>query len=136
MTGPEKAAARLFRDQQRRALAAANDSTPPDITVSVFVRQYRHDCPVRGPSVALELREHYVFSPAYHVCDCGDICCQAGGSLRECDTCGPVPLVPEKQFGFIFTEGRCGACGTTARSKTGRLVDAAARPPAPHSIVS
>ena len=105
MTGDDLLSALQFRGIQRRALAAANESTPPDITVSVFVRQYRHDCPVRGPSVALELREHYAYSPG-------------------------------KRYGFIWTEGRCGACNMTARSGTGRLVDAASRPPAPHSIVT
>lgn len=95
-----------FRGIQRRALAVVNESTPPDITVSVFVRQYRHNCPAQGGrSVALELREHYAFSPG-------------------------------KRFGFIWTEGRCTPCGMTARSGTGRLVDASVRPPAQHSIVT
>lgn len=123
MTEPEMLVALQFRREQRRALAAANESIPPDITVSVFVRQYRHDCPVRGPSVALELREHYVFSPVAFLP-------RPPGDPRAAE------IVPEKRFGFIWTEGRCGACNMTARSGTGRLVDAVVRPPSQHAIVT
>ena len=135
----ELAAARAFRAAQRAILDGKNASDPPDITASVHVRNVRHDCAAKGgKSVSLELREHYVFSWAYHVCDCGEICCQAGGSLKECDICGPVPLVPAKRFGFIFTEGRCSGagCGMTARSGDSRLVDPAVRPPSPRAVIA
>jgi hypothetical protein len=129
----ERKAARAFRAVQRAVL----EQKTADIIVSVHVRHVRHDCPAKGgKSVSLELREHYVFSPDYHVCDCGEICCRAGGSLLECWNCGPVPLVPAKRFGWIFTEGRCSACGMTARSGAGRLADPAERPPAERAVLS
>jgi hypothetical protein len=136
LTPAELAAARAFRGMQRRALDGGRGG-PPDITADVHVRYIRHDCAKQGgKSVSLELREHYVFSPDYHACDCGEVCCPASAHLVECDTCGPVPIVPAKRFGWIFTEGRCSACGMTARSKTGRLVDPAERPPSEHAIVA
>ena len=135
LTPAELAAARAFRAAQRAILDEKNASDPPGITVSVHVRNVRHDCEAKGgKSVSLELREHYVYSWAYHVCDCGEVCCQAGGSLKECDNCGPVPLVSARRFGFIFTEGRCG-CGMTARSGDSRLVDPCVRPPAARAVI-
>jgi len=132
LTPAELAAARLFRGQQRAALAKLD---PPDITVSVFVRQYRHNCSAQnGKSVALELREHYVRSPLYRVCYCS-VVAEQGPDFphRDCD--GSVIAAEAGRFAFIWTEGRCNACGTTARSSRGRLVDSAERPPADHAIV-
>lgn len=133
MTPAELAAARAFRTVRREQLA----SLAADITVSVYIRNDRHDCAAKGgKSVFLELREHYAYSPAYHACDCGEVCCPATAHLVECGNCGPAPILPEKRFGWIWTQGRCPACGLTARSSAGRLVDPEVRPPAEHAIIT
>ena len=149
MIPAELSAARAFRAAQRAILEQKNASDPPGITVSVHVRNVRHDCPVKGgKSVSLELREHYVFSPAYISFTDGQIRQTITGltwiSLRKCwmtwTEAGMRQLsivlvtIPAKRFGFIFTEGRCG-CGMTARSGDSRLVDPAVRPPSARSVV-
>jgi hypothetical protein len=122
-------AARSFREAQRELLAAKD---PADITVSVFVRQVRHACAkLDGRSVNLELREHYVLSPQYAIYGSAD----EGWSVHPVspeamDVAADHVLLRAGQFGFIFTEGRCTACGMTARSGDSRLVDPRIRPPA------
>jgi hypothetical protein len=137
LTLAERSAAQVFRYTQRLWLAKL---PPADITVSVFVRNYRHECAARdGKSIYLTLREHYAWSPAYHACGCGEVCCPAlqhESRLTECDNCGPVPVMAAKRFGWIWLQGQCSACGVTARSKTGRLVDPAVRPPSGHAVIS
>ena len=136
MTPCDIAVAREFRRVRRAELARLHEAGP-DLTVSVLVRYERHDCAAKGGrSVFLELREHYAYSPAYHYCDCGQVCRPAAAHLVECDRCGPVPLTDGKRFGWIWTQGRCPSCGLTALSRTGRLVDPAERPPAEHAIIS
>lgn len=149
MTPAETAAAREFRAAQRSVLAAKH-AMPPDLTTSVYAKFIRHECAARGgASVALELREHYRYSPAYLVGKQGDVIQFDGGDpgwsqevvdLQE--EMGPRHLsvveavVPARRFGWIWTQGRCAACGMTALSKTGRLVDPQVRPPSEHAIVS
>lgn len=81
---------------------------------------FRHPCSKsriakhtgRATSAAIPLAERYV-------------------TLRE------VLIVPDEdldvewldQFALIFREGTCGRCGQTARSKVGRIVATAERPP-------
>ena len=131
LTEADLRAARAFRRFQRAALAA---SVPPGMTVSVFARQVRHPCAkLGGRSVNLEMHEHYVLSPQYLVWKTGaavpeDWPEQADGPL-EAD-------IPAGRFGFIFTQGRCSACGMTARSGDSRLVDPRIRPPSPHAVVT
>ncbi len=85
------------------------------------IREYRHDCPARGGvSWPLRLKEHVRESPDYHACDCGAVCTPAAAHLVECDTCGPVPIVPAGRFTFTWVDGQCG-CGLVVRSRTGRL---------------
>lgn len=105
MTKAEKAAAKAFRDTQRAVLEEKNASDKPQIVVSVLVRHYRHECAARG----------------------GKSC---GLELRE-----HYAFSPDRRFGFVFTEGRCPACGVTARSGAGRLVDPDIRPPADRAVV-
>lgn len=140
MTVAELHAARAFREGQRFTLSVKNDNEPPDVTVSVYAGNIRHDCAARGgASVFLEMREHYVPSPCFLACDCGEVCCQAPAHqsrVVECDNCGPVPLVPAGLFAFIWTRGRCAACGLTARSGSGRLVDTRLRPPARRAVLA
>jgi len=101
----EKQAGRAFLAEQQAKLVASFDTDPPTYKVLPWHRIYRHECPARSNvSTALELQERYVLSPAY----------------------GEVPAA---RFGFIYKEGRCRGCKGTARSKTGRLVDAYQRPP-------
>lgn len=113
LTPAELAAARGFRAAQRAVLAHRE---PADITVSVFIGNDRHDCPAQGgKSVFLKLREHYVFSPLLVL---------------------PDAVIPARRFGWIWTEGTCRACGMTARSSSGRLVDPEIRPPSEHALVA
>lgn len=127
MTEAERKAASLFRAAQREALARRHQEAPADVTVSVYVRQYRHDCAAQGgKSVALELREHYVFSPEYAIA--GDF--HAVDGLPRC-----VSIIPADRFGWIWTEGRC-SCGTVARGHRGRLVNPAVRPPSRRAIAA
>jgi hypothetical protein len=131
VTIAELRAARAFRFAQRGELSAKNAEHPPDLTVSVFVRQVRHACTARGGSVNLELREHYVTSPEWGILD--------SVAVERAQAGVPAPasgmtVVPAGRFGFIFTEGHCPACGMTARSSSGRLVDPQERPPAAHAV--
>lgn len=101
----EKAAGRAFRAQAAAALATRFATDPPTFEVPPVIAIFRHACPGRGGrSTALTLREHYQLSPA-----AGD--------------------VPAGRFAFVHREGRCRHCGATARSATGRVVDAHTRPP-------
>lgn len=128
-TPAELAVLRKFRAAMREEL----DKVQADLIVDVHVRQYRHDCRASGgKSTALELREHYVLSPGYHVLEDGEIR-EAGNAFVM------IPgssVVPARRFGWIFTRGRCPACKVTARSSRGRLVDPAVRPPDGRAIVS
>jgi len=130
----ELAAAKAFRAAQRAILDGKNASEPPGIIVSVLVRNVRHDCAAKGgKSVSLELREHYVWSREYFVCErCGRFP-DPGMPPEDCPGCQEFVVVPPRRFGFIFTEGRCG-CGMTARSGDSRLVDPAVRPPSARSV--
>lgn len=96
----EKAAGRRFRDTAQADLEASLRSNPPTFLVPGVIAAYRHDCPGRaGRTLALELREVYVSSPAY-----------------------PDLAVPAGRFAFTYRVGRCIRCGATARCETGRLV--------------
>jgi hypothetical protein len=102
LTPGEKVAGRDFRDDEIRMLRGLNTLDPPDLTVMSAWANVRHDCD--GRSIALELKERYDYSPSD-----GD--------------------VPAGRFGWIWKEGRCSACGRTARSGDGRFVIADERPP-------
>ena len=85
--------------------AALERKGKPDIIVSALIRHYRHDCVKQGGR-------------------------SVNLELREHYT-----FSPDGRFGFIFTEGRCAACGMTARSGDSRLVDTSIRPPAPRAVI-
>lgn len=103
----EKQIGRQFRREQAHRLDSLNEADPATYEVPHFLGLYRHLCAARdNRSTAMELKEQYVASPIYS---------HEG--------------VPAGRFGFIFREGQCRACGQTARSETGRLVDGWQRPP-------
>lgn len=105
LTPEEKAAGVVFRDEQQARLLASFETDPPTFTVLPWHKNYRHECSARNDvSTALELHEMYVLSSAS-----GDI--------------------PAGRFGFIYKEGICRGCKSTARSRAGRIVDAYDRPP-------
>lgn len=107
LTPEEKQAGRLFRDTCQAELVAQVEAKPPTYIVPNWIAVYRHPCPARGNrSTALELHEVYRQSPEY-----------------------PQYGVPAGRFGFIARAGSCRACGHTAGSRAGRLVDARERPP-------
>ena len=101
-------------------LDGLNENRPPDYDPPWTSAVFRHPCPKsriakhtgRATSAALPLVERYVI-------------------LRE------VLIVPDEDldvewldaFAIIFREGTCGRCGQTARSKVGRIVATAERPP-------
>jgi hypothetical protein len=102
-------------------LDGLNATSPPTYDPPWTSSVFRHPCPKsriakhtgRATSAALPLVERYV-------------------TLRE------VLIVPDDEdldvewldaFAVIYREGRCGRCGQTARSKVGRIVATAERPP-------
>ena len=108
LTREEKEVGRRFRDEAEQALRETFHADPPTYTVLNCLALLRHLCPARaGRSTALELKEIYLYSPRY-----------------------PGFEVPAGRFGYLYRQGRCRACGQTARSG-GRLVDAHDRPPLP-----
>lgn len=109
LTAVEKRAGRQFRDERTAWLSELNRVDPATYQPPVFIGIYRHLCPARNNrSTAMELKERYVTSPQY-----------VEGGL----------LVAAGRFGYLYREGQCRACGQTARSGVGRLVDAFVRPP-------
>lgn len=135
LTPEEKAAGRAFRDAAQARLLDSFANSPPDHTVPNFIALFRHACPKRGRSTALELHEQYEMSPAYDVFSLGRTVVHVALST---DPTLPnlvrqegvdITFVPEGRFGFIYKAGRCRYCGQTARSRAGRLVDAHERPP-------
>jgi hypothetical protein len=105
LTHSEKQVGRQFKLDCEAALNQRNAEEPPTYEVPFFLGIYRHLCSARNNrSTGLELKEQYWVS-------------------------GDYPGVPAGRFGFIFREGRCRACGQTARSWVGRLVDGLDRPP-------
>ncbi len=107
LTEIEKVAGRMFRDQAQARLTAVNEKDPATYDVPFFIALFRHRCPGNnGKSMAIDLKEQYLQSPIY-----------------------PEQDVPAGRFGYIYREGRCRACGQTARSRSGRIVDGWERPP-------
>lgn len=107
LTDVEKQAGRQFRDDCNAWLGAFNETSPPTYDVPFFLGIYRHLCSARSSrSTGMELKEQYLLSPIY-----------------------PEENVPAGRFGFIYRDGRCRACGQTARSRVGRIVDGWERPP-------
>lgn len=107
LTDDEKKVGKLFRAQSVEKLDEINEIDPPTYEVPFFLGIYRHLCSARhGRSTGMELKEKYLLSPMY-----------------------PDDGVPAGRFGFVFREGRCRACGQTARSRVGRIVDGWERPP-------
>ncbi len=105
LTYMEKQVGRQFKADCEAMLNQRNDEAPPTYEVPFFLGIYRHLCSGRNNrSTGLELKEQYWVSEEH-------------------------PGVPTGRFGFIFREGRCRACGQTARSRVGRLVDGLQRPP-------
>lgn len=105
LSDAEKAAGRLFQTESEAILSRLNAASPPTYVVPFFLGLYRHLCAGRQDrSAGLELKELYRLSPIYQD-------------------------VPAGRFGYLYREGRCRACGQTARSEVGRLVDGWQRPP-------
>jgi hypothetical protein len=107
LTDVEKGVGRRFRSEAELNLFSLNTTDPPTYDVPFFLGIYRHLCPARNNrSTGMELKEQYWVSPIY-----------------------PDEKVPAGRFGYVFREGRCRACGQTARSRVGRVVDGWERPP-------
>lgn len=125
----EKQAGRAFRDARQVALDARNAADPPGGVVSVYWRVPRHECPAAGgASIGITLRENYEPSPAYRVCYCGVVAPMSPDfPHHDCD--GSKVLAADGLFAFIWKEGRCFGCGLAVRTKVGRFVVAADRPP-------
>lgn len=135
LTDSEKIAGRYFRHLSQTRLEESHVSDSPTFVPPPWLRHYRHNCLLRGDrSTSLELKEVYVFSPELWVCYCSAIDELKLGSFPHSDCQGGKVLSVEGRFGFIYKEGKC-ACGATARSIVGRLVDAWERPPITGRVV-
>jgi hypothetical protein len=127
LTQSEKIAGRKFRDEAQARLTRSFEEDPPRYKAPNFLSFFRHECPGRKMiSTAIELKEVYVFSPAYCVSD--------GVTTPVTDGVYPdegSELIPASRFGFIYKEGKCrnSGCGETIRSPAGKFVDAYERPP-------
>lgn len=139
MTPAEIAAARQFRSMRRIMLEDLH-AAGPNLVVSVFTRYVRHECAARGGvSGALELKEHYAYSPAYLV---EENVVSVAGKLVDPDVLRGISrvaggeFIEPGRFGWIWTQGKCPACQLTALSAAGRLVDPEERPPAEHAIIA
>lgn len=107
LTDVEKSCGRRFRTEAETDLLCLNEMSPPTYEVPFFLGIYRHLCSARNlRSTGMELKEQYWVSPIY-----------------------PDENIPAGRFGYVFREGRCRACGQTARSRVGRVVDGWERPP-------
>lgn len=92
-----------------------NADDPPDYWPSALLANFRHPCMKariakrtgRPVSTAIDLKEVYL--------------------TRWEES---VPLIdPDDEFAMIYRQGTCKSCGQVARSKTGRFVRTAERPP-------
>jgi hypothetical protein len=112
LTDAEKRAGRAFRDARQAVLDRLNAADPPGVFALVVWRVVRHACPAAGgASTGISLREVYRPSPALT------------------DPESAMVVTADGQFAFIFKEGRCSGCGLAVRTRKGRFVIAADRPP-------
>jgi hypothetical protein len=131
LTSLEKHAGRIFAAARQAALDALNESSPPAGFVLPVWRVVRHPCPVRGLSIGIELREHYQASPLYKVCCCGVVAevTAPEGDFPHWDCGANSVALAEGLLAWIWKDGRCPDCGLVLRSRRGRYVLAASRPP-------
>lgn len=108
----------------QRYLDYANATNPPDYDPPWTSAVFRHPCAKsrvakhtgRPTSAAIPLTERYVTLREVFSLDSPDV--------------APIELDPMlDDFAIIYREGTCGRCGQTARSKVGRIVATAERPP-------
>jgi hypothetical protein len=129
LTPEEKAAGRMFRALCQGGLDAENRESPPHGFALPYWRVVRHECePAAGASIGITLREHRLASPVYRVCYCGTVGTDAPDFPHwDCD--GSKVVAADGLFAFMWKEGRCAGCGRVVRSRIGRVVIAADRPP-------
>src|SRR5262249_11814592 len=138
LTTAERAAGRWWRDLQLTELAALNAARPPMQSPSPFIRHIRHLCPGNnGASISFDFAYTYVTSPRIGVCYCSVIKPVPDELLGKFphEDCAGGELVPAGRFAFVYREGRCALCDLTARSTTGRVVDARERLPTGRKVV-
>lgn len=99
LTREQKLEARAWLAEQQLLLAGLNENDPPTHAPPNMVKVFRHACSKRR-NKSTALQLHEMYV-----------------------------LSEDGQWGFIFKEGTCKACGDTARSPEGRFVIAADRPP-------
>lgn len=101
-----------------------NRVSPPTYDPPWTSAVFRHPCAKsrlakhtgRATSTAISLTERYVTLREVLSLDSPDV--------------APIELDPMlDDFAIIFREGTCGRCGQTARSRVGRIVATAERPP-------
>lgn len=129
LTALERQAGRRFR-AECNSKYLLHPSQRPDAYCTPFIRNYRHECPARGgASTALALHEQYELSPEYDVAPGpdGDVFTKVPEGAERLDW---DVRVRAGLFAFIWKQGECPACHLTVRSRTGRVVLAADRPPA------
>lgn len=146
----DKAAGRVFRDEQTSILLEATDKLKSEaeaegkvfFVVPPFLATYRHLCPHHkspgrpdGISTSMKLGEVYIHSPAYVVAEV-----PRGEAQRpelvvfKLDQSEAILAASHRhdvaagRLGFVYKKGKC-VCGATAQSRVGKLVDAYERPP-------
>jgi len=108
-------------ERLQAGLDALNEAYPPAYSAGTHGANFRHPClkarqakmTGKGVSTAIDLKERYVTSWEYH--DVRDL----------------VPVENEEgaEYAILYREGTCKHCRETARSKVGRVVETATRPP-------
>lgn len=97
---------RLEHPELQAALDERNESSPPDMDAPAILGKMRHDC----TKARLSGPEGRKVSTAL--------------DLKEI-----YWLSDDGVFALVFREGKCTHCGQVARSKKGRVYEAAKRPP-------
>lgn len=134
LTPEEKAAGKRFRDKMQSLLLESFEIDPPVYQVLPFWSSVRHLCEKRNNiSTGLELKEIYLQNTTYVVIKEGKDTLVAisedDESFESLSEDEKNTIVPAGRFAFIYKMGKCSKCGQTARSKSGRLVDAMERAP-------
>ena len=129
LSAGEKRAGRAFRDACQAVLDARNEKEPPGVLALPLWRVVRHECPAAGgASIGITLRETCEPSPEYWACYCGGIGTWSWQFPHwDCD--GGKVVVAGGRFTWIWKEGKCPACGLTARTGHGHFIVTADRLP-------
>lgn len=111
----------------QRFLDDLNLSDPPTFEVPWTSSVFRHPCPEsriakhtgKPTSTALQLHERYVTIEEL----------MDSGGVTDSEMTGIIRSAVGGDVAIVYREGRCTRCGSTARTKIGRIVAPSERPP-------